>query len=62
FSRHPNHGLVGAFEGANYQASGYYRSEMQCTMFSRTERFCQVCQDAITDIIDLYAGAPPATR
>jgi hypothetical protein len=62
FSRNANHGLVGAFEGANYQASGYYRSEMQCTMFSRTERFCQVCQDAIADIIDLYAGAPPATR
>jgi hypothetical protein len=24
-------------------------------MFSRTERFCQVCQDAIADIIDLYS-------
>jgi hypothetical protein len=54
-ARQPNRGLIGAFEGANYQASGYYRSEMQCTMFSRTERFCQVCQDAIADIIDLYS-------
>jgi len=54
-ARQPNHDVIGAFEGANYQASGYYRSEMQCTMFSRTERLCQVCQDAIGDIIDLYS-------
>ncbi|HEU0307230.1 MAG TPA: M64 family metallopeptidase, partial [Lysobacter sp.] len=54
-SRQPNRNVIGAFEGANYQASGYYRSEMQCTMFSRSERFCQVCQDAIVDIIDLYS-------
>jgi hypothetical protein len=52
----PNIHKVGAFEGANYQASGYYRSEMQCIMFSRTEEFCGVCRDAIEDIIDLYAG------
>ena len=51
----PNYGVVGAFEGANYQASGYYRSEMQCLMFSRTERFCGVCSDAVEDIIDLYS-------
>ena len=54
-ARQPNRSAIGAFEGANYQASGYYRPEMQCTMFSRTERFCQVCQDAIVDIIDLYS-------
>lgn len=58
-SRQPNRDVIGAFEGANYQASGYYRSEMQCTMFSRSERFCQVCQDAISDIIDLYSRPPP---
>ena len=55
-ARQPNRGLIGAFEGANYQASGYYRPEMQCTMFSRSERFCQVCQDAIAEIIDLYSA------
>jgi hypothetical protein len=54
-SRAPYRDAIGAFEGANYQATGYYRSEMQCTMFSRSERFCQVCQDAIVDIIDLYS-------
>ncbi|RSZ56694.1 peptidase M64 [Massilia atriviolacea] len=46
---------VGAFEGANYEASGYYRSEMQCLMFDRSERFCKVCNDGIATIIDLYA-------
>jgi hypothetical protein len=51
----PNYGKVGAFEGANYQASGYYRSEMQCIMFSRIEHFCGVCRDAIEEIIDLYS-------
>jgi hypothetical protein len=47
---------VGAFEGANYEATGYYRPAMQCLMFDRSEAFCPVCQDGISDIIDLYAG------
>jgi hypothetical protein len=55
-SKAPNRSVIGAFEGANYQASGYYRSEMECVMFSRIDRFCQVCSDAIEDIIDLYSG------
>ena len=55
FARHSNHDVIGAFEGANYQASGYYRPAMQCTMFSRTDTFCPVCQDAISQIIDLYS-------
>jgi hypothetical protein len=46
--------LVGAFEGANYAANGYYRSEMNCTMFTRHDRFCRVCSDAIEDVIDHY--------
>jgi hypothetical protein len=46
---------VGAFEGANYEATGYYRPAMQCIMFDRSEQFCPVCQDGISDIIDLYA-------
>lgn len=52
----PHRHDVGAFEGANYEASGYYRPTMQCLMFDRSEAFCPVCQDGITDIIDLYAG------
>ena len=55
FSKAPNHSVIGAFEGANYQASGYYRSEMQCVMFSRSDQYCQVCRDAIETIIDLYS-------
>lgn len=46
---------IGAFEGANYEASGYYRPAMQCIMFDRSEQFCPVCRDGITEIIDLYA-------
>jgi hypothetical protein len=55
FAASPNGSVVGAFEGANYAASGYYRPTMQCIMFNRTERFCKVCQHAIEAIIDLYA-------
>ncbi|MES2317247.1 MAG: M64 family metallopeptidase [Pseudomonadota bacterium] len=52
---------VGAFEGANYEAKGFYRSEMQCLMFDRSERFCNVCNNGISTIIDLYA-APKARK
>ncbi len=56
FARQKYFGVVGAFEGANYEATGYYRPAMQCIMFDRSEQFCPVCQDGISDIIDLYAG------
>ncbi len=45
---------VGAFEGANYEAKGYYRSEQNCMMFTRTDYFCSVCEAAIEDVIDEY--------
>ena len=55
FSEHPEtNGIVGAFEGANYAAEGYYRSEMNCTMFTRHDVFCRVCSQAISEVIDLY--------
>jgi hypothetical protein len=51
-----NAGKVGAFEGANYEASGYYRPQADCIMFTRDEvGFCAVCRRAIERIIDLYA-------
>jgi hypothetical protein len=59
FAKQPYRHTIGAFEGANYEAKGYYRPAMQCIMFDRSEAFCPVCQDGITDIIDLYAGAAP---
>jgi hypothetical protein len=55
FSADPHRHTVGAFEGANYEATGYYRPEMQCIMFDRSATFCSVCADAITTIIDLYS-------
>jgi hypothetical protein len=54
FSSAPYSDEVGAFEGANYLASGYYRSEMNCIMFTRTEDFCRVCAAAIEAVIDEY--------
>ena len=55
FSKAQYRNAIGAFEGANYEASGYYRPAMQCIMFDRSEQFCPVCQDGISEIIDLYA-------
>ena len=46
---------VGAFEGALYEARGYYRPEADCIMFTRDSvPFCRVCQRAISRVIDLY--------
>ncbi len=49
---------VGAFEGANYHAKGYYRSEQNCLMFTRTDYFCLVCRAAIDRVIDEYTLGP----
>ena len=57
FSRQQYNNTVGAFEGANYEAEGYYRPEMNCLMFTRHDKFCHVCSDAIEEIIDLYVGS-----
>jgi hypothetical protein len=47
---------VGLFEGANYEAKGYYRPQMDCIMFTRDRvPFCAVCRRAIDRVIDLYA-------
>lgn len=54
FSKAPNRDRIGAFEGAMYQANGYYRSEQNCIMFTRTDYFCKVCAAAIEQVIDEY--------
>ncbi|HET7293235.1 MAG TPA: IgA Peptidase M64 [Vicinamibacteria bacterium] len=60
-ARGPNASKVGAFEGANYEAEGYYRPQADCIMFTRDEvGFCAVCRRAIARVIDLYAA--PAKR
>ncbi len=46
---------VGAFEGANYESTGYYRPETNCIMFTRAQHFCRVCQNAIEKVIGFYA-------
>jgi hypothetical protein len=53
----PHAGKVGAFEGANYEARGYYRPQADCIMFTRDNvPFCAVCRRAIGVIIDLYTA------
>jgi hypothetical protein len=50
---------VGAFEGALYEAKGYYRPQANCIMFTRSPEFCAVCRRAIERVVDLYAAGPP---
>ena len=46
---------VGAFEGAAYEAKGYFRAEANCIMFTRQTSFCAACRRGIERVIDLYA-------
>ncbi|MBT8081601.1 MAG: IgA Peptidase M64 [Gammaproteobacteria bacterium] len=55
FDRSGQKGVVGAFEGGNYQAEGYFRPEQNCLMFTRTTDFCVVCKEAIEKVIDEYS-------
>jgi hypothetical protein len=49
-------GKVGAFEGANYEAKGYFRSQEDCLMFTRDDvGFCAACRAAIERVIRQYA-------
>ncbi len=49
-------GKIGVFEGANYEARGYYRSQQDCIMFTRDSvGFCAVCRRAIQVALDLYS-------
>jgi IgA peptidase M64/peptidase M64-like protein len=56
-------GKVGAFEGAMYEAKGYYRPQVDCIMFSRNDvPFCAVCRRAIERVIALYAPSRATAR
>jgi hypothetical protein len=47
---------VGAFEGAHYEARGFFRPQVDCIMFTRDlNAFCAVCRRAIDAILDLYS-------
>ena len=51
----PYAGRVGAFEGANYEAHGYFRPQVDCIMFTRDRvPFCAVCRRAIETILDWH--------
>jgi hypothetical protein len=54
FAKEKYAGKVGAFEGANYEAKGYYRPEVDCIMFTRSQAFCAVCRRTIERVIELY--------
>ena len=61
FADAPFRDAVGAFEGAFYSPTGYYRPALNCLMFTRHDAFCPVCEGAVEEIIDLYVapgGAP----
>jgi len=48
-------GKVGAFEGALYEAKGYYRPQEDCIMFVRDDvPFCAACRRTIEKVIELY--------
>ncbi len=52
----PLSGKVGAYEGAMYEATGYYRPQADCIMFTRDEvGFCGACSRAIERVIAMYA-------
>jgi hypothetical protein len=55
FAAEKHFGQVGAFEGAMYEARGYYRPEIDCIMFPH-DRFCKVCRDAIVRVIKMYSN------
>jgi hypothetical protein len=53
-------GAVGAFQGANYDAQAFYRSQLDCVMFTRDDvPFCRACQAAIEAVIDSHATHRP---
>jgi len=54
FKKEKHAHTVGAFEGANYEARGFYRPEVNCIMFTRTTEFCAVCRRAIERVIESY--------
>jgi len=49
-------GAIGAFEGANYESTGYYRPQTNCIMFTRAQHFCGVCKAAIEKVIEFYTS------
>jgi hypothetical protein len=48
-------GMVGAFEGAGYSATGLYRPMLDCLMFSKGAKpYCTVCEQGILRVLQQY--------
>jgi hypothetical protein len=54
FSTEKYLGKVGAFEGAGYMATGMYRPQIDCIMYTRHMVFCKVCSRSIEQVIDQF--------
>ncbi|MBN2425792.1 MAG: peptidase M64 [Calditrichaceae bacterium] len=51
----PYWGKTGAFEGAGYISTGFYRPQIDCIMFSQgIKDYCPVCRQAIVEMIKYY--------
>lgn len=48
---------VGLFQGANYNATGWYRPKFNCLMRDLEETFCEVCREAI--VLSIYRKVRP---
>jgi hypothetical protein len=55
FASNPAASVVGAFEGAGYMSEGFYRSQLDCIMFTKgIKPFCAACRRGIVEIIMKY--------
>ena len=50
-------GVVGLFEGAHYQTTGWFRPKLDCKMRTLDVPFCEVCREAL--IKSVYARVSP---
>lgn len=55
-----NPNVVGLFEGAHYQTSGWYRPKLNCLMRNFGVGFCEVCQEAL--VLSFYRQVRPIDR
>lgn len=51
---------VGLFQGAHYQASGWYRPKLDCKMRTLGVPFCEVCSEAL--VLSFYKKARPIQK
>jgi hypothetical protein len=54
FSAEKYAGKVGAFEGCDYTQKGLYRPQLDCIMYTRHMKFCEVCRKDLETVIDEY--------